>query len=63
MPAQKTTKLQAVTDMSLRKSPDKNSPLYEEWFNWPAGTVFEPPPHMKVDLALARGIVVEVTDG
>ena len=61
--AKKTVKLQAVVELSLRKSPDKLSPLYDEWFNWPAGTVFEPPAHMKVDLALARGIAVEVTDG
>ena len=58
-------KLRALTDLSLRKSPDPASPLYEEWFQWRAGTVFEAPPHLKVDLGLQRGIfeVVEVKRG
>lgn len=51
-------KYRAVVDMSLRKSPDPLSPLYEQWYDWPAGTVFEPPAHMKVELALQRGIMV-----
>ena len=58
--AKKTVQLKAIVDLSLRKSPDKSSPLYDEWFNWPEGTVFEPPAHMRVDLALTRGIAEEV---
>lgn len=46
--------------LGLRKSPDKTSPLYEEWFDWPDGQVFTPPPHMNVERALERGIIVEV---
>lgn len=46
--------------LSLRKSPDKNSPLYLEWYSWGDGQVFEPPEHMNVDRALQRGIVEEV---
>lgn len=61
MPTKKTTgKLKALTDLALRQSPDPKSPLYEEWFEWKAGEVFEPPTHMKVDLALKRGIAEEV---
>lgn len=61
MPAPKTTKkLRALTDLSLRQSADPKSPLYEEWHEWKAGTEFDPPAHMKVDLALARRIVEEV---
>lgn len=55
-----TKKLRALVDLDLRKSAKKSDPLYEEWFHWPAGQVFEPPAHMKVDLALSRGIVEEV---
>lgn len=64
MPAKKETKtkLRALRDLSLRKSPHKEDPLYWEWFQWPAGTVFEPPEHMKVDLAIGRGIA-EYVDG
>lgn len=50
--------LRAVVDLALRQSPDRESPLYEEWFEWPAGTVFEPPAHLKVERALERGIAV-----
>lgn len=62
MPAKKKTtgQLRAKVDLSLRKSPDPNSPLYEEWFNWKAGEVFTPPAHMKVDMALQREIAEEV---
>ena len=49
-------KYRALVDMSLRKSPDPKAPEYEDWFDWPAGTVFEPPEHMNVERALARGI-------
>lgn len=58
-----TRQLRAVVDLSLRKSPNEGSPGWDEFYEWPAGTVFTPPPHMKVDLALARGIAVEVNDG
>ena len=62
MPAVKPTGKQyrALTDMSLRQSPDPKSPLWEEWFDWKAGEEFTPPAHMKVDLALERGIIEEV---
>ena len=46
--------------LSLRQSPDKESPLYEQWFNWRDGQVFEPPKHMNVERSLARGIIEEV---
>lgn len=52
--------LRALTDLSLRKSADPKSPLYEQWHEWKAGEVFTPPAHMRVDLALARGIAEEV---
>lgn len=62
MPTAKTKpqRLRALTDMSLRQSPDPKSPLYEQWHDWKAGTEFDPPEHMRVDLALKRGIVEEV---
>lgn len=50
----------ALTKLSLRKSPDKRSKLYEEWHEWKAGTVFEPPAHMRIDKALERRIIQEV---
>jgi len=49
----------ALTRMSLRKRPD---PTCENWHEWEVGEVFVPPKHMQVDLALARGIVEEVTE-
>lgn len=55
-----TTKLRALTDLSLRKSPDPADPLYQQWHEWPAGKVFTPPAHMNVEKALARGIAEEV---
>lgn len=57
-----TTKKQyrALLDLALRKSPDSTSPLYEEWFEWPAGTVFEAPAHLKVELGIASGKFEEV---
>lgn len=55
-------RLRALVDMGLRKSPDLASPLYGEWWDWPANTVFEPPPHLDVARALARGIVRLVTE-
>lgn len=53
-------RLRALIDMSLRQSPDPQSPLYEQWHDWPAGTVFTPPAHMDVARALERGIAEEV---
>lgn len=49
-------KLRALTDLALRKSADPKDPAYEEWYDWPAGTVFEAPPNLEVDKALERGI-------
>ena len=59
----KTLKLRVVEGygpISLRQSPDPASPLFDEWATWQDGEVFTPPAHMKVDLALKRGIVEEV---
>ena len=53
-------KLRALTRLSLRKSPKQGSKGWDEWHVWEKGIVFEPPPHMKVDLALRRGIVEEI---
>lgn len=50
-------RLRALTDMSLRQSPDRKSPLFEEWHNWKKGEEFDPPEHMNVAKALSRGIV------
>lgn len=58
--AKKTLQLRAIVDLSLRMSSDPSSTLYEMWHEWPAGTVFEPPAHMNVELALQRGIAEEV---
>lgn len=55
-------KLYAVVDMALRKSPDKGTALWKEFFEWPAGTEFEPPKHLKIDLALQRRIAVWAGD-
>jgi hypothetical protein len=57
MPAKK---LRALTKLSLRKSNKVGTKLYNEWHIWEKGTVFEPPAHMMVDLALKRGIAEEV---
>jgi hypothetical protein len=54
------TKLRALTDMSLRMSADPKSPLYEMWYEWPAGTTFEAPENLDIDRALERGIVEKV---
>ena len=54
----------ALTDLSLRRSPDPASPKWEEWHEWKEGAVFTPPAHMKIARCLERGIVEEVkTDG
>lgn len=55
-------KLKAMVDMSLRKSSDPASSLYGEWYEWQVGEIFEPPPHMDVARALARGIAEEVKE-
>lgn len=60
MSKKKTPQLRALVDLALRKSPKKGTPEYEDFYEWPAGTVFTPPPHMRVDLALAREIAEEV---
>ena len=52
----------ALTDLSLRQSKNPKEPKYEQWHEWPAGTVFEPPKHMNVALSLERGII-EPVDG
>jgi hypothetical protein len=44
-------KLRAIGTVSLRAG--------DEWLRWKDGEVFEPPDHMDVKRALARGIVVE----
>ena len=56
-------KYRALCNLALRQSPDPKSPLYEQWFDWAEGTVFEPPKYMNMKRALERGIVEEVTDG
>lgn len=60
--AKKLRVVEGYGPLGLRKSPDPKSPLYEEFYSWPDGAVFEPPPHMKVDLALKRGVVEEVEE-
>lgn len=55
-------KYRALVDMSLRQSPDPQSPLFERWHDWSAGTVFTPPTHMNIKKALERGIMVEASD-
>ena len=42
----------ALTDLSLRRSADRNDPAYEEWHDWPADATFEAPLHMDVEAAL-----------
>lgn len=61
--ATKMTRLRALTDLSLRQSADPESPKYNLWHEWPEGSVFTPPAHMRVEKALERGIVEEVSDG
>ena len=56
-------KYRALTNLALRKSPDKSSPLYEQFFDWPECTVFEAPPHLNVKLATEKGKIEEVKDG
>lgn len=63
MPTTKPKRYRALLDLSLRKSAETASPLYDEWHEWPAGTVFEAPPNLNVKLALANGKIEEVKDG
>lgn len=64
MPPRKSTDKQyrvtSLGGISLRSSPDPTSPLYEVWQEWGDGQVFTPPAHMRIDLALKRGIIAEV---
>jgi len=52
----------ALVSMSLRRSPNPSSELYEQWHDWGPGDVFEAPAHLNVPLALERGIM-EAVDG
>ena len=63
MPKSAQTQYRALFDLALRKSPDPESPLYQEFFTWKQGEVFTPPAHMKVEVALASGKIEEVTGG
>lgn len=56
-------KYRALRDLSLRKSPDPASPLYEDFFEWAKGTVFEAPAHLNIKIATASGKIEEVKDG
>ena len=65
MPKTKALKLRALTDLSLRQSANPREAAYQEWYEWKAGEEFEPPPHLDIERALARGIigyVEEVSD-
>lgn len=57
-----TRKLLALVDMGLRKSPKQGDPLWEEFYEWPAGTEFEPPAHLDIQKALARSIAAWADD-
>ena len=59
MTTRKTKQYRALMDLSLRKSADPNSPLYEDWYDWPEGTVFEAPANLNVKAALASGKIEE----
>jgi hypothetical protein len=58
--------LEGYGPISLRKSPDPKSELYEEWFDWRDGDVFEPPAHLKsiagmsLDECVTWGMLEEV---
>ena len=50
--------------LSVRKSTDKKSPLFEEFVNWKAGDVMtEWPEHTAIAEWLAAGHIEEVADG
>lgn len=53
-------RFKALTRMSLRKSPDKSSPLWKEWHVWEAGETFAAPLHLDIKRALARKIMKEM---
>jgi hypothetical protein len=53
-------KYRALTGLSLRKSPDPTSPLYEQWFEWAAGEEFDAPQHLDTKRGVARGIMEQV---
>lgn len=50
-------------DEDLEQLPEgievERNPDYDDWLEWAAGTVFEPPAHMNVARALERGIAEE----
>lgn len=60
-------KYRALVDLALRKSPiqctcpndderlEGCTSLWHEFFEWPAGTEFEAPKHLKVELGIAKG--------
>ena len=52
--------LRALTKLSLWKNPKRAPKGPEDWHVWQKGDVFEPPPHMMVELTLKRGIAEEV---
>ena len=57
-----------VGPVSLRKSLDPKSPLYNEWYEWRDGDIFSPPAHLKTisGLTLAQCVEaghLEVVDG
>ena len=56
-------KYRALVNLALRKSPDPKSPLYGQWYDWPAGTVFEPPAHLNIKVAVTSGKIEAVKDG
>ena len=50
--------------LSVRKSTDKKSPLFDEFVSWEAGDVMtEWPEHTAIDEWLAAGHIEEVADG
>lgn len=55
--------------IGLRKSPDLESPLYQEWYDWQDGDTFSPPKHLKtiggltLTECVVQGVLEEVNDG
>ena len=65
-------KMRALTDLSLRKSPDRTitrdgvevpNPKWDEWYQWTEGKVFTAPSHLKWKRGVERGIMEVVNDG
>lgn len=56
-------KYRALRNLALRKSPDPESPKFNEFFEWAEREVFTPPAHMKVELMLENGKIEEVKHG